>query len=295
MRHFVKQSFFILSLLVILFPVNAKLSEEEFSELLVAVEASDYKKIRKIINKEKANAKDKHGRPLLHRIRDIRIARLFLENGCDVNATEGDYGPTALHKVSNVDFARLFIQFGAAVNSKSQHGFTPLHEAESVQLTRLLVENGADINAKTDFGQTPLHWSHNAAKATFLIDQGADINAKDNDGRSPLLLTRDIRVLKVLIEKGANINAQNNAGATALHLSAEDGKILHGDKMVNGHHPPPEIDWAPNREIIKLLIKHGANVSLKNNKGQTAFDVARDKKIKMLLKAAEGKHQIDEK
>ncbi len=278
-------------LLVAILPIGAQLTEKDFDELLVAVEASNFKKLKTILNKEKANAKDKHGKPLLHRVKDIRIARLFLENGSNVNATDGYFETTALHKGPSIQFAKLFIEFGADVNARTRYKQTPLYGVDTIELAKLLVENGADINARNDSGYTPLHVTNSIAVAAFLIDKGADVNARTDDGSTPIHRVQDVRKINLLIEKGADINAQNNAGETVLHLAAKEGQTIHVDKMEAGHHAPSRTDWTENKKIIRLLTTHGINAFLKNAKGETAFEIAWDKQVKALLKAAEEKYR----
>lgn len=280
-------------LLVANFRLNGILSEKDSDELIIAIVANDFKKLQKIINKEKANAKDKHGQPLWQRSTDVRVVRLFLENGSDVNATNGYFQTTALHTVSNIQLARLFIQFGADVNARSLYKQTPLFGVETLALAKLLVENGADVNARDNSGHTPLHVTNNIAIAAFLIDQGADVNAKTDDGSTPLHRVQDVRKIRLLLEKGAIINAQNNKGESVLHLAATEGQIIRVDKIVDGHHASPRLDWTENRKIIKLLIAYGIDLSLKNTKGETAFEVAWDNQIKAMLKNAQEKQQAE--
>ena len=56
---------------------------------------------------------------------------------------------------------------------------------------------------------------------------------------------------KALLGAGADINKQDNSGRTPLMLAANNGKI----------------------EVVRELLKRGAKKELKNNDGETAYDM----------------------
>ena len=60
------------------------------------------------------------------------------------------------------------------------------------------------------------------------------------------------QVLLHFFYSGTDLDIQNKSGNTALHLSAYRGNI----------------------DIVKLLVQHGANVFLRNEKGRCAADEA---------------------
>ena len=106
-----------------------------------------------------------------------------------------------------------------------------------------------------------------------LLDAGADVNQKTYFG-DPALLTvlREFRkdVARLFIEKGVDVNAKcehaagNNvfAGNTVL-MCVIESNVIAEDKF----------------ELIKLLTQaKGYDKNLKNNKGKTAMEIAKDKK-----------------
>ena len=86
--------------------------------------------------------------------------------------------------------------------------------------------------------------------AEILLQHGADINKKSN-GIAPLHFAADVPnnekpiLLKYLLEKGADVNIRDFQGSTPLFVA----------------------NFADNKEVIDLLIKFGADVTIRNDKG----------------------------
>jgi ankyrin repeat protein len=92
------------------------------------------------------------------------------------------------------------------------------------------------------------------------------IDAKDNNGNTPLLLATSknhYSTVKLLLKNDAFINATNNQGEIALHRA-----VYNQDKS-----------------LIDLLLEYGADASLKANNGKTAYDIAQELQLTMILPA----------
>lgn len=97
-----------------------------------------------------------------------------------------------------------------------------------------------------------------------LLTLNPDVNVKDIKGDTPLhlIIKRfgyvDLRpdaleMLNLLLERGGiAVNKQNNEGLTPLHLAAEIG----------------------NKDAVDALLKKGADVNIRDNKGKTAAEYA---------------------
>lgn len=84
-----------------------------------------------------------------------------------------------------------------------------------------------------------------------LIGKGVDVNAAEEvDGWAPLHYaangdsTRHHEVAEVLLEAGADVDIKNGEGETPLHLAAARG----------------------NEQMVDVLLKHGASVTLEDNR-----------------------------
>ena len=86
-----------------------------------------------------------------------------------------------------------------------------------------------------------------------LIDEGADVNFQDAKyGWTPIMYCKYYSSMIELIRFGADLNIQSNDGLTVLMINSYDKKTKE----------------------MKKLISSGANMYLKNNKGQDFYDVA---------------------
>lgn len=212
----------------------------------------------------------------------LLIVKALLSKGADVNSSVAS-GPNALmNAVINNHHAtiRLLLEKGADVHLRDsgfdititnlgmqelshQSGRTALdyaHEFSDLKIMRLLLQHGANIDDQDDYGETILirtAASGNAEKIRFLLAHKAKVNAADKYGRTALMLAansayRDI--ITILRQHGADLNRRDSKGKTALMYSMEGP----GD----------------NPKTIQLLLRMGADASIKNNAGKTVFDLA---------------------
>ncbi|KAH7011276.1 putative ankyrin repeat protein [Ilyonectria destructans] len=145
----------------------------------------------------------------------------------------------------------LLVQAGVDVNQRTSSGQTALHFAvESPVLVKLLLDAGADANAIDCHGSAPLHKVKSMDSMVLLIENGhANIDLAQANGLTPLLCLlpdgRSATILK-LLEYGPNCNVLDDKGNGVLHISLEK---------------------SPKLEIIKTLLKGGADPNLKNREG----------------------------
>ena len=111
-----------------------------------------------------------------------------------------------------------------------------------------------------------------------------------------MVLDGDLKAVKEILVSGTlnDINKLSPAGLTALHQSAIDGNLECAKALIasgaNVNCADCEL-WTPLHaasmsgkiEIIRYLLSHGANSRLKNESGQTAYDVAKTGPIRKLL------------
>jgi tankyrase len=109
-----------------------------------------------------------------------------------------------------------------------------------------------------------------------LLKAGADIHATDKNGVTLLhhaVRFRSPATVELLLQRGANVNQQcKRSGSTPLHRAVTwSGAPATASKS----------DQA--REIIEILLRHGADPSIKNKLGKQPADYVRDPKLRQLL------------
>jgi ankyrin repeat protein len=176
-----------------------------------------------------------------------------------------------------------------------------------MRVTKPLVDAGADVNAVTWHKETPLHlaavYNHERIVAD-LLDAGADPNLLDDSGRHPLFNTSSPRVAKMLMKAGTKVNLGDKYGYTPLAgaVTLKDKRslvkcILDGGANVNkriDHGRTAVFNAIPDDEveIFKLLVEHGADLSVKSDSGETPLDWVKEydaKKIKKFLNERKAK------
>lgn len=132
-----------------------------------------------------------------------------------------------------------------------------------------LINKGADVNIKNAQGLTLLSLATISAlkganlgnEIQLLLKNKANANAQDAAGDTPLHYAAagaNKELCELLIENGAMVNAQDGDGDTPLHKVVEI-PVFEAEQL----------------EVIALLIKHGADLKLKNKDNKTPADIAR--------------------
>lgn len=141
-------------------------------------------------------------------------------------------------------------------------GATPLHWAATfanIEAIQILLDAGANVNAVCKRGKSVLHWAvrtESLACCKILLDAGADVNIPDMEGVSVLMSFLGLasgpdlgKIVDLFLEAGIDVNVQNHTGMTALMSAAQR--------------------YSP--KICGKIIKHGANLELRDHVGGTAM------------------------
>lgn len=201
------------------------------------------------------------------------VVKYALEHGADVNAKD-DNGFTALINSSfrqKMESVRILVEHGADVNIKGRNEMTALNTAcigGWVPVVKYLLEHGANPNVTME-GFTPLHNIctypgnniNHMAVMTLLIHHGANVSQQDPYLMTPLARTcfmNKLDLFNILMTLGAksSVNFQDVNGMTPLHLATIFGC----------------------REMVKVLLDNGADVTITDKDGQTPEMLARDYK-----------------
>ena len=126
----------------------------------------------------------------------------------------------------------------------------------------------------------------------YLLQEGVDI--VDEYGRTPLLNAAfydNYELAEWLLEKGAQKDIQDNGGFTALHFAAQEAnlntaKVLLKNKAnpnIEDHHGNTPswvavMNWksGKNFDLLKELMYHHADLTIKNNAGKSTEDLIPD-------------------
>jgi len=177
-------------------------------------------------------------------------------------ASNGKSALMVASKEGDLDLAKRIVELGANVNELTQTGGTPLMFAvlgNHVALAQWLHQAGANINAKGSNGWSAATIAGAKGQTDmlrWLITAGADIDSPDVYRFTPLMRAVDNRhteSIKILLVEGqAGVNFKDESGNSALHFAVANKQ----------------------RDVVKLLLNHGANPTQANRDGITPIDLA---------------------
>ncbi|KAH0440442.1 ankyrin repeat protein [Colletotrichum camelliae] len=225
----------------------------------------------------------------------LDIIRLFLSRGCDANMMAISGRSIFVHAIQKGSLAhmKLLQEYGADVNARDITGQPSLHMAlgqNRLDLVAWLLEHGANPNVTNITGDTmivsALH-KKNYELVKILLTRGADPNATGLMGKGILwtmLQSKDMEdgikadLVSALLERGADPNQTDNWGESIMSLVVTLGNTdLLRTFLAHGGNPNKKIKddtfllYAIDRgrfEHVKMLLKHGAEVNVADNKGR---------------------------
>ena len=118
-----------------------------------------------------------------------------------------------------------------------------------------------------------------------------DVNSRSEDGYTPIIVAIEAKnqeILQLLIENGANLYERHpvfnrtTVGTAAYYENEEavetllkkDSRLANIGSTVDGWTPLEDATLKANVEIVKILLKYGANPTLTDKHGGTPMDMA---------------------
>ena len=220
---------------------------------------------------------------------------LLMAHGADVNQADAN-GRTPLMLAAEIgddDLIESLLKAGANPNAVDLNGDNALMigaGALTAASAAQLIAHGADINMRGDGQQTVLIaaiLAHNNGLSDFLIENGADINAQDDHGYSPVSAASSCGLSSLfnkLVARGADINAKTSDDSSLLHSLCQNGNIdqikILLENNVNPNTPgksgiTPLFYSLNYPEIIRMLLRYGADPLAKVGNGRTVLDIAK--------------------
>ena len=215
------------------------------------------------------------GDPVAEQARLDGLIWFFLASGVDLDAPdyEGISYLNLAAQNASLPVVRHLVANGAsalAVNADQENALHYATVSGNIETMDWLIQAGNDIDGVNEEDETPLHLAaafvsvQPAATTIWLIENGANVNAQAGTFRTtPMMdflfwgaekrVADSPVVMRAALDTGYDITLANHVGNNILHYAAWVGR---------------------SSELIQLLIDHGADISVQNSEGYTAYDLA---------------------
>ena len=167
--------------------------------------------------------------------------------------------------------------------------------AGRIERVSALLEQGAKVNSRDRNGDSPLNMAAtkgNAALVDVLLKNGADVNLANLAGVTPLMgaaFGSSPDIVRKLLASGAKIEPLDRVKKNAATYAAGNGcsdcllELIRAGTPINAplDNNLTLLMWAAGygqESSVRLLLAQGADRSLKDLRGKTAADMARDSK-----------------
>ncbi|CAC5360780.1 unnamed protein product [Mytilus coruscus] len=235
-----------------------------------------------------------------------------LQHGSNHNFRTGN-GTSLLHKCASDDnavTAAILINHGADINIQDDDWWTPLHAAcscDSVDMVQLLLNNGADISLVDVDGFFAGDHCQDGSECQQIINNYMETHGLDASRKKEIQLSTPRQMYKDVhdqLSNGGSPNKLNENKVSLLHIACANGykkviKLLmkHGADM----NIKDNLCWTPlhvasrfnQLETVKTLIKQKADLNALDNEGNKPSAIAGSNEIKALLLKRERKTNRD--
>jgi ankyrin repeat protein len=189
----------------------------------------------------------------------------------------------------NAEALKLLLGNGANKDAKDSNGTTALMWAihrRHGEIITILLEHKADVNLVANDGSTALIMAANEElidTVKSLLDSGARITAKGRNGVTALMQAAEkgaTEIVKLLLAAGADVNATDASNKTALMMASWRAETLEallaaGADINTVDQTALIYACGSNIAPVRVLVKAGAMVNLRDHSGKTARYYAR--------------------
>ncbi|XP_064626233.1 E3 ubiquitin-protein ligase MIB1-like [Lineus longissimus] len=229
----------------------------------------------------------------------VSVVKTLLERGGHPSLQDSE-GDTPLHDAISKkrdDMLALMLEHGADITITNNNGFNALHHAAlrgNPSAMRILLSKLPRpwiVDEKKDDGYTALHLAalnNHIEVAELLVHHGkANLDIQNVNLQTALHLAverQHTQIVRLLVRENCNLNIPDKDGDTPLHEALRHhtlsqlrqlqdmqdvGKLLMGLGT-------PGADKKSSASIACFLAANGADLNIKNKKGQTPLDLCPD-------------------
>ncbi|XP_067653296.1 ankyrin repeat domain-containing protein 50-like [Haliotis asinina] len=226
------------------------------------------------------------------------VVELLVDKGADVSL-KVKTGDNVLHIAcygGHLDVVKYLLSLNSIkINRRGRKKMTPVMVAASQghkEVVELLVKRGADLSLRAQMGSilhTACSRGHFDVVKYLLSLNSVDINSRGVSNRTPVMVAayeghKD--VVELLVKHGADMSLTSRFGNNILYLACEQGysdivKYLLSLKCVDinsrgvsNRTPVMVAAYEGHKDVVELLVKHGADMSLTSRFGNNILYLA---------------------
>ncbi|MCI9031638.1 MAG: hypothetical protein HFK09_03830 [Clostridia bacterium] len=188
---------------------------------------------------------------------NLDMAKLLLDAGAEDTLCDAEGTPTLFSLLySSFDFKKYGVPYQIEIGKRKGEIVKLLKNPDFADShgNTLLMKSMWSYGYTIDKQISPFN---NEGIMSALMECGVNVNAVNNDGKRPIHYAAEYwdRMIKDLLAAGAEIDARDNQGNTALIIVCKNR----------------------NEKAARLLVRKGADFTLKNAEGKSAADIAAEK------------------
>jgi len=284
-------------------------------EVFELLRKGDLPAVKALIEKspELLDARDRNGDTLLHYAAqggNAELIRYLIDKGAKLDLA-GARKQTPLHIGAAYDRGEAvaaLIERKAALDARDDYGRTPLlicaRELGQAATGRKLIEAGADVNAEDRFGSTALELAAWRGKRDFielLLEKGSRI-PEPGEKWYIMLQTAASEGLEKLFRPlaGQVRDLKASGGEGLLQAAAAGGSAEIVNLLLEKGYSPVDADrfgWTPlhyaardgRADAARILIERGAPLNARTIMGQSAYNIAQERKYEAAASLLSGK------